>query len=59
MCDNPDDNENKETPSGAGSQWKEDEVGYIWHGIFGPVSGPTQPNCQTIDGEDVLQTVFQ
>ena len=59
MGGDPDDNENEETPSGAGSQWRGDEIEYILHGICGPVSGPPHPNCQTIYGENVPQTVFQ
>ena len=62
MGDNPDDsgnNENEEILGGAGSQWRVDEVGYIWQSICWPFSGSPLPNCQIFDGENVPQTGFQ
>ena len=54
MGDNPDNSENKESPSGAGSQWRGDEA---WH--LQACQWTFTPNYQTIDGDDVPQTGFQ
>ena len=46
MGDDPDDDENKESPSEASSQWRGDEVEYVWHGICAPANGPPPPTIK-------------
>ena len=41
--DDPDDNEYKDPPSGADTQWEEDEAQYIWHVIRRPANNPPPP----------------
>ena len=33
MGDDTDDDKNQDSPSGVGSQWKGDEIEYVWHCI--------------------------
>ena len=44
--DDPDDNEDEESPCRAGSQWWGDEVEYVWHGICEPANRPPPPTLK-------------
>ena len=40
------DEEDKESPSGADSQWEGDKVEYVWHGICGPANKHLPPTVK-------------
>ena len=48
MGDNPDDNEKKESPIGAGSKSRGDDVEYVWQGIHGTANRPPPPTVKQL-----------